>query len=66
MGVQVVYSLEKKFLLPGPENGRHFSIEDPPIPRRETRKSKYMSPGDMKRQKIITGQREFIYRQKII
>jgi hypothetical protein len=32
----------------------------------ETGKVNYMSLGDMERQKILTGQGKFIYRQKII
>ena len=32
----------------------------------ETGKAKYMSLADMESQRILTGQREFIYRQKII
>ncbi len=42
-----------------------LSNEDLPIPGR-TGKANDMSLGDMERQKILTGQGKFIYRQKII
>jgi len=32
----------------------------------ETGKANYLSLGEMERRKILTGQREFIHRQKII
>jgi len=62
----MVYSLEKMFLLPKSENGRTSLKEDLPIPGRDRGGEIYVSWRHGKTNLILTGQREFIYRQKII